>query len=784
MNDRAAPFAKRTSTVPPLFAHQKLSRAKLKKSKLIFDTSDPGCVSADTEFLTPFGWKRIDQYQKGDLVAQFYPVKREIEFVTPLTYVKRPCGRMIAIAPTRGMSQRLSHEHRVLYYRDGDYGVMSAQEYMEQLHARGPNHFRAKFCSTFTVKSNTALPLSDIELRLMVAVIADGHFSYEGSKCVVRLKKGRKIERLHHLLIKAGIEYDVHPCGGQSDFMVFRFVSPREEKTFTRNWWGCSQAQLEIIADEVCYWDSSEDSRDSNGTRFSTFSKESADFIQYAFAASKRPASVNDWIRDRRDEGRGVMQEFCVYAQAEDKFIGPGRKSSMYEVPNPEGFKYCFEVPTSFLLLRHDGYIFATGNTGKTRVEVEDFADRRRKKGGCALVIATKSLLESAWKQDFRKFAPDMKVSVAYAANRDAAFAADADVYVTNHDAAKWLATKPKSFFAKFDTIVIDESPAYKHHTSQRSKAIAKIVKYFEYRRLMTGTPTSNGICDIWHQVFLLDGGQRLGKSFFQFRSAACVPEQVGLSANMVKWTDRPGIEQTVSAIIADITIRHKFEDCVDIPPNHQYAVTFALSKKHYAQYNDMQDFQILQLKKTTVSAVNGAVVAGKLLQIASGAVYNDDGDYSLIDSDRYELVMDLVEERRHSIVFFTWEHQRDELIKIATKRGVPHAVFDGSTPDKERTKIVQDYQAGKYQVLFAHPQSAGHGLTLTRGTATIWASPTYNLEHFLQGLKRVHRIGQTEKTETIVVVAEGTVDEKVWAALQAKSVRMADLLNELKEVA
>lgn len=436
----------------------------------------------------------------------------------------------------------------------------------------------------------------------------------------------------------------------------------------------------------------------------------------------------------------------------------------------------------SVAILKKSERIFDTSDpgTGKTRVEVEDFSYRRRKGGGCALVIATKSLLEAAWQKDFAEFAPDMGVVCAFASNRDKAFAADADVYVTNHDAVKWLAAQPKSFFAKFDTLIVDESTAFKHHTSQRSKALAKIVKYFRFRRLLTGTPTSNGICDIWHQVFLVDDGARLGKSFFAFRAAACVPQQVGPAASMAKWVDRPGIEATVSAMIRDITIRHRFEDCVDIPENFKYAIPFKLSKKHYAAYKEMQDYQVLMLKKSSITAVNGAVVAGKLLQIASGASYNDDGEYSLIDSERYSLVLDLVEERQHSIVFFHWEHQKAELQKEADKRGVTYAVYDGSVPDKERSRIVKEYQDGKYQVLFAHPQSAGHGLTLTRGTATIWASPTYNLEHFLQGLKRVHRIGQTERTETIVVVAEDTLDEKVWQALQDKSVRMTDLLENL----
>lgn len=420
--------------------------------------------------------------------------------------------------------------------------------------------------------------------------------------------------------------------------------------------------------------------------------------------------------------------------------------------------------------------------TGKTRVQIEDFAARRRKRGGCALIFAPKSLLDSAWKHDFLKFAPDMRVVSCFAHNRVKALALDADVYIVNHDGVKDLLKQKPVFWKKFDTLIIDESTAFKHHTSQRSKAMRKIAKHFKYRRCMSGTPTSNGICDIWHQIYLLDEGKSLGPTFSGFRNAACIPEQIGPQPNMVKWVDRPGIETTVSTLLKDVMIRHRFDDCVDIPANHRYSVPFQLSSKHAKIYQQMERDALLEMHDKVINAANGAVLYTKLLQIASGAVYDITGAAALIDSDRYELVMDLVEARPHSIVFFNWEHQRDQLGKLAQARKLDYAIYDGATPDKTRADIVRDYQAGKYRVLFAHPQSAGHGLTLTRGTATIWASPTYNLEHYLQGLKRIHRIGQTEKTETIVIVAEGTVDEKVWAVLQGKDARQSDLLAQLED--
>ena len=379
-----------------------------------------------------------------------------------------------------------------------------------------------------------------------------------------------------------------------------------------------------------------------------------------------------------------------------------------------------------------------------------------------------------------------MKVSVATATNRDKAFDVDADIYITNHDAATTLAKKPESFWKKFKggTFILDEATCAKHHTSQRSRAFGKIVKYFEYRRLLSGTPNSNGICNLWWPIHLLDDGKRLGKSFFGFRAAVCVPEQVGPMSNMVKWVDKEHAETSVSMLIKDIVIRHKFEDCVDIPANHQYSVPFTLSKKHMVQYRELEDDSRLILRKSTVTAINGAVLYGKLLQCASGAVYDDDGAYSLLDTERYELVLDLVEARQHSIVFFHWTHQRDELIKEAGRRKLKHALIDGTVSGKVREQIVTDYQKGYYDVLFAHPASAGHGLTLTRGTATIWASPTPNLEHYLQGLKRIHRIGQKDKTETIMVLAPGTIEEAVYDSLMAKNARMATLLEYLKKAA
>lgn len=438
--------------------------------------------------------------------------------------------------------------------------------------------------------------------------------------------------------------------------------------------------------------------------------------------------------------------------------------------------------------------------TGKTYVRIMAAA-KRIKKGQVrkVLVLAPLTLLETVWAEDIKKFAPHLRVSIATADNRDKAFQADADVYITNIDGVKWLATKPKSFFASFDELVIDESTAYKHHTSQRSKAVSKIADHFKYKSCLTGTPNSNSITDVWHQVKILDGGKRLGPTFFGFRAAVCVPEQVGRHQHAVRWHDKDGAEEVVFSLLSDIVIRHKLEECTDIPANHEYTLPFVMSSKQRKAYDQMMEGAVTEIfgspterakatllgkklvPKAHITAINAASVATKLLQIASGAVYESSNSdrYHLIDTTRYEFIMDLVEQRKHSVVFFMWKHQRDLMVAEAEKRGITFAIIDGNTPKNDRSDIVKMYQAGRFRTVFLHPQSAAHGLTLTRGTAAIWASPTANAEFFNQGSRRVYRISQKQKTETITVLAKDSYEERVYhEILSPKNKRMANLLD------
>ena len=418
--------------------------------------------------------------------------------------------------------------------------------------------------------------------------------------------------------------------------------------------------------------------------------------------------------------------------------------------------------------------------TGKTRAAIESFVEQGQ---GRALIVAPKSLLEAAWAEDIKKFAPQLSYSIAYAANRVEAFSVKSDVYITNTDAAVWLAKQPERFFKSFDTLIIDESSYFKHHSSKRSKAMKKISKHFERKALLTGTPTSRSITDIWHQALILDGGMRLGTSFVKFRDVVCKPVIKNPSMpQYVEWQDKPDARQSVAQILQDVTIRHEFHEVMPhVPGNTEHYVTYRPSAKLMAQYAQLKEEAILALKDGTVNAVNAAVLRGKLLQLASGSVYGEGSKAHIIDDGRTELVLDLVEQRAHSITFYNWDHQREALVQGLTKRKIPFAEITRNTKGSDRGRIVREYQDGQYQTLIMHPQTGAHGLTLTRGTATIWCSPNDRADLIVQGKHRVLRGVQDKETENVMVCAAGTLEKGVYERTQGKRDAMTELMELLR---
>ena len=447
---------------------------------------------------------------------------------------------------------------------------------------------------------------------------------------------------------------------------------------------------------------------------------------------------------------------------------------------------YEHQTTTLDLLRKEDRVLdLSDPGTGKTRPALGAYIERLNKGGKRCLVLATKSILQSAWGDDIDKFFPGVRYDVAYAHVRKKVLEkSTADIIITNHDAVRWFKKNVKpSFWKDFDTVIMDESTAFKNHGSQRSKALYQIARTLEFRECMTGTPNPKSVLDMWHQAKLVDDGARLGTSYWKFRSAVCEPKQVGPKPEHVQWVDKEGAEYAVFDLLEDITIRHKFEDCTDIPENFVTEYRIDLPQKLRTQYNDMMNIAATMLADGKfLMATNAASVHQKLMQIASGAVYRENGEYSILDDQRSELVMDLIEERESCVVAFNWRHQRHGLEAAAKKRNISYAVIDGTVNDRLRREAVEKFQRGDIRVIFAHPQSAGHGLTLTKGTTTIWTSPTYNAEHYKQFNHRIYRSGQTKRTETIHIAARDTIDEQVFAKLGDKLTSMQLLLDLLEK--
>jgi len=413
--------------------------------------------------------------------------------------------------------------------------------------------------------------------------------------------------------------------------------------------------------------------------------------------------------------------------------------------------------------------------TGKTR----SVLDALLQIDGRVLVVAPKSILGPSWGEDIKKFTPSLSYAVAEAPNtkRQGAFDLGTKIVLINHDGIKWVNNNPE-VLEGFTTLVIDESTAFKHATSARSKACKKVAEHFENRYLLTGTPNPNGIIDIWHQMLIVDGGERLGNSYWKFRSATHMPISRG---PFTEWTEKEGITEAIFGLIQDVNIRHKFEDCISIPPNFVTDIEFDMDPKHAIAYLALKKESYLNIGDEGITALNAASLATKLMQAASGTVYDSSGKGVHLDSKRSELIMDLVEARAQCLVAFNWTHQRDALIELAVKRKITYGIIDGSVSTAGRAQAVKDFQDGKLKVIFAQPQSAAHGLTLTKGTTTIWSSPVYNAEYYEQFCRRIYRAGQTQRTETIHISAKGTIDTKAYKRLTEKRTSMKELLELLE---
>jgi SNF2 family DNA or RNA helicase len=439
------------------------------------------------------------------------------------------------------------------------------------------------------------------------------------------------------------------------------------------------------------------------------------------------------------------------------------------------------------------GLDFSDPGTGKTLAHAALYAFRAGR--GRCLITCPSTLMQSAWANDIDTFLPGLSYTLAYADQRFEAFEADSDFVIMNVDGVKAIDKKFKrraqmaKFLKDFDHLIMDEVEAYKHGSSARSRAMLKVSSHFAHRFGLSATPNPQSVTELWHPSLIVDRGRRLGTAFHAFRNSMQEPEQIGPQANHIRWSDKPQANEITQILLDDITVRHAFEEVMtDVPPNHTDVKAVLLPSKLFRQYKELEAQMVMLLDSgQRLSVTHASSLRSKLLQLCSGAIYNSadiegEGEYQLLDTYRYKLISDLVEERGHSVVFYNWRHQGEELAKELRRREISFDMINGAVDQRRRPEIVREYQAGQYRTLLVHYKTGAHGLTLTRGTTSILTSPIYEPNYFKQTIHRIYRGGQTEVTNTLLVCAKNTVEELVYEKLRAGTLRMEDFLRLCQE--
>lgn len=394
------------------------------------------------------------------------------------------------------------------------------------------------------------------------------------------------------------------------------------------------------------------------------------------------------------------------------------------------------------------------------------------------LVIAPKSVALNTWSGETAKWdhLRKLRISVAMgtAAQRSKAIERDADIYVTNRDNVKWIVDYFKKEPWPFDTVVLDESSSFKNPSSQRFKALRKIRPQLRRVIELTGTPSPNGLMDLWPQIWLLDMGERLGRTLGSYRSEFFTAGRRN-GAVVYDWIARPGARQRISKRLADISMSMQASDYLDMPDVIDGGLTLALPPDEMRDYLAFQREQLMQLDNTDIEAVTAAALTNKLLQYTGGALYDDQHNWHEVSTAKLEALQDIVDSTDESVlIYYQYQSEKDRILKM-----LPDAVTFTGEPE-----LLESWNAGKIRLMLAHPASVAYGLNMQAGGHIIvWYTPTWNLELYMQANARLHRQGQTKPVVIYHLIAAGTIDERVMKALNCKNGSQAALLKHIKEL-
>ena len=431
-------------------------------------------------------------------------------------------------------------------------------------------------------------------------------------------------------------------------------------------------------------------------------------------------------------------------------------------------------------ILSHDACgLFLDMGLGKTAItlsavaELLDLGEAKR-----VLVVAPLRVASTVWAEEAQKWDHTRHLRVVKVLGspeqRLSALRADADLYVINRENLAWLTNQYARRKWPFDTVVLDELSSFKSSKAERFRALKRVRPAVRRVIGLTGTPASNGYLDLWSQVYLLDRGERLGTTVTGYRDRYFEPGR--RNQNIVfDWRLKPGADKAIEQKLSDLCVSMRAEDYLSLPDRVEVTHKVPLPPTARRMYDEMERELALELGDETITAANAAVAAGKLLQLAGGAVYGEDGNWAQAHGAKLDCLQQIVDEAQGQPVlcYYAYQHELERI-----KAAFPQA------RELKTEKDMAAWNRGYVQLLVAHPASAGHGLNLQHGGhIMVWFGLTWSLELYQQACARLYRQGQSHPVMLHHIVAENTMDESVLRALAAKDRTQSALMDAVKAV-
>jgi SNF2 family DNA or RNA helicase len=396
------------------------------------------------------------------------------------------------------------------------------------------------------------------------------------------------------------------------------------------------------------------------------------------------------------------------------------------------------------------------------------------------LVVAPLRVARDTWPAELEKWEHlhglVYSVAVGSEVQRKAALLQKADIYIINRENIEWLVEKSGLTF-DYDMLVVDELSSFKSYQAKRFRSLSSVRPKVNRVVGLTGTPSSNGLMDLWAEFRLLDMGKRLGRFITHFRSDYFVPDKRNQQI-VFSYKPKPGAEEAIYRLVSDITISMKSTDYIKMPECILNEVPVRLSEKEMECYQTLKDDLILSLDGQDIDAANAVGLSNKLMQMANGAVYGEDSNVIAIHDRKLDALEDLIEAANGKpvLVAYWFKHDLSRIEERLRKQRIPFSKLD--TADS-----IKRWNNGELPVALAHPASAGHGLNLQSGGSTlIWFGLTWSLELYQQTNARLWRQGQ--ESDTVVIhhlITKDTIDEKIMSALKKKDKTQSALIDAVK---